>query len=148
MVTRLAAQPVPFATAPKPLKAEARQRLDGLARQLEESPYGHGHAGLLAREVAEGLEVDAERLRPLALARLWGVPERHAVEACLQATRLGLLELRWDLLCPRCRGAKAVSASLDQLPTGAHCGTCNIDYGRDFSRNVELTFRPAATIRP
>jgi hypothetical protein len=59
-----------------------------------------------------------------------------------------MLELRWDLLCPRCRGAKATSASLDRLPTGAHCGTCNIDYGRDFSRNVELTFRPAATIRP
>ena len=35
------------------------------------------------------------------------VPERHAIEACLEATRLGMLELRWDLLCPRCRGAKA-----------------------------------------
>jgi class 3 adenylate cyclase len=141
-------QAVPFATAPKPLKAEARQRLDRLARELEESAYGHGLAQRLAREIAEGLEVDVERLRPLALARLWGVPERHAVEACLEATRLGMLELRWDLLCPRCRGAKAVAASLDRLPTGAHCGTCNVDYGRDFSRNVELTFRPAATIRP
>ena len=76
------------------------------------------------------------------------MPGRHAVEACLEATRLGLLELRWDLLCPRCRGAKAVAASLDRLPTGAHCGTCNIAYDRDFSRNVELTFRPRAAIRP
>ena len=89
-----------------------------------------------------------ERLRPLALARLWRVPERQAIEACLDATRLGMLELRWELLCPRCRGAKASSGSLDRLPAGAHCGTCNIDYGRDFSRNVELTLRPAAGIRP
>jgi class 3 adenylate cyclase len=39
-------------------------------------------------------------------------------------------------------------AALDQLPTGAHCSTCNIDYGRDFSRNVEASFRPAASVRP
>ena len=93
--------------------------------------------------VADGLEVDAERIRPLPLARRWGVPERHVIEACLEATRLGMLELRWDLLCPRCRGAKVTAGTLDQIPTGAHCGTCNIDYARNFSRNVELVLRPS-----
>ncbi|MFZ1429237.1 MAG: adenylate/guanylate cyclase domain-containing protein, partial [Geminicoccaceae bacterium] len=107
-----------------------------------------GLAQRLAAHVAEATEAEVERLRPLALARLWNVPEGQAIEACLEATRLGMLELRWDLLCPRCRGAKASSGSLDRLPAGAHCGTCNIDYGRDFSRNVELTLRPAASIRP
>ena len=141
-------QATPFTGPAVPLPAAARQRLDRLAAQLEASLYGHGLAGRLAREIADGLEVDAERLRPLALARRWGVPQLHAIEACLEATRLGLLELRWDLLCPRCRGAKAVAASLDRLPTGAHCGTCNLDYGRDFARNIELTFRPTPAIRP
>ena len=36
---------------------------------------------------------------------------------------------------------------MDQLPTGAHCPTCNIDYGRDYSNNVELAFHPATAIR-
>jgi class 3 adenylate cyclase len=89
-----------------------------------------------------------ERIRPLPLARRWGAPERHVIEACLEATRLGLLELRWDLLCPRCRGAKASAGTLEQIPEGAHCGTCNISYARNFSRNVELVFRPAPGIRP
>jgi class 3 adenylate cyclase len=93
-------------------------------------------------------EVDLTEIRPLKLARLWQVPALQAVELCLEATRAGVLELRWDLLCPRCRIAKAVVGSLDQLPTGAHCGTCNIDYGRDFSQNVELSFRPAPAVRP
>jgi class 3 adenylate cyclase len=140
-------QPVPFVPVSAPVTGEARARLDALARKLEASAYGHGLAGRLADEIAEGLDVDVERIRPLALARRWGVPERHVIEACLEATRLGMLELRWDLLCPRCRGAKATSGTLDQMPTGAHCGTCNIDYGRDFSRNVEVTLRPAASIR-
>src|SRR5206468_9441149 len=46
-----------------------------------------------------------------------------------------------------CRGAKVTTQTLDQLPTGAHCPSCNIDYGRDFARNVELTFQPSASIR-
>jgi class 3 adenylate cyclase len=140
-------QAVPFVPEKVSVTGPTRARLDGLARQLEAGPYGHGLAPRLAAEVAEGLEVDVERLRPLELARRWGAPERHVVEACLEATRLGMLELRWDLLCPRCRGAKASSGALDRLPTGAHCGTCNIDYGRDFARNVELTLRPSPSIR-
>ena len=69
------------------------------------------------------------------------------IETCLAAAREGLLTLRWDLICPRCRGAKVVATSLDQLPRGAHCPSCNIAFERDFSRNVEVTFDPAADIR-
>jgi class 3 adenylate cyclase len=58
-----------------------------------------------------------------------------------------MLSMHWDLLCSNCRGAKRSAASLDRLPRGAHCDTCNIDYERDFTRNVELTFRPVPAIR-
>jgi class 3 adenylate cyclase len=66
---------------------------------------------------------------------------------CLQAVRAGLLQLRWDLLCPRCRVAKGWSGGLDRLPQGAHCSSCNIDYERDFSKNVEASFHPAPAVR-
>jgi len=58
-----------------------------------------------------------------------------------------LLEFRWDLLCPRCRGTKLVVDSLDQLPTDAHCGSCNITYDRDFARNIGITSHPTAAVR-
>ncbi|MEK0081850.1 adenylate/guanylate cyclase domain-containing protein [Benzoatithermus flavus] len=144
----LGGRPVAFTPPPPALRPAARERLTRLAQELDRSAYGHELGELLARYLIEAGEIDAQRIRPLELARRWVIPERHVIEACLEATRLGLLELRWDLLCPRCRGAKASTGSLDRLPEGAHCGTCNIAYGRDFSRNVELTFRPAAAIRP
>ncbi len=130
--------------APPP---EVRARVEGMVQRLDTGPYGHGLAERLAEHLLTAQEVDLMRLRPRALARLWGVPDRAVIELCLAAVREGLMTLRWDLLCPRCRGAKVTAASLDCLPTGAHCSSCNIDYGRDFARNVELTFQPASTVR-
>jgi class 3 adenylate cyclase len=86
-------------------------------------------------------------MRPRALARRWRVSPRAVIETCLAAVQEGLLTLRWDLVCPQCRGAKVTATSLDQLPQGAHCSSCNIDYARDFTQNVEVTFEPAATVR-
>ncbi len=133
----------------KPIEpdAEHRARLDNAIARIDTSKYGHDLGRRLAEWLLSAQELDLMRIRPLYLARLWGVPERHVVELCLEAVSDGLLESRWDLLCPRCRGAKLATHSLDELPSGAHCPSCNIAYDRDFSRNVELTFQPAPNIR-
>ena len=137
----------PFEVAPARLSAGARARLDAMLSRIEASANGHGLARRLAELVQTAQEVDLMRIRPLALARRWDMGEREVVEMCLQAVREGLLELRWDLLCPRCRGAKLAVDSLDRLPSGAHCDSCNVDYDRDFARNIELTFHPAPAVR-
>lgn len=134
---------------PPPVMPEgAAERLAGMVVEIEKGPYHHGLAGRLADHVTTAQEVDLMRIRPLALARSWGVPGRSVVELCLAAVDIGMLEMHWDLLCPRCRGAKAKVPSLDLLPTGVHCPSCNIDYGRDFDRNIELTFSPSSAVRP
>jgi class 3 adenylate cyclase len=136
-----------FQYRPPPVEPERRQRVEGLVREVEASPHGYGMAKRLADYVLGAQEVDLTSLRPLRLAREWGLPAKQAVELCLESARAGLLTLRWDLLCPRCRVGKASAQALDALPQGAHCGTCNIDYDRDFSRNVEVTFAPSAAVR-
>ncbi len=132
--------------APKP-EAAVLARVDGLVARIEETGHGHGLARRLADYLLSAQEVDLLHLRPLKLARDWAVPDRTAIELCLEAARAGLLTMRWDLLCPRCRVPKAAVPALDELPKGAHCETCNIDYDSDFSRNVELSFAPAETVR-
>lgn len=133
-------------TAPPPeIAPSVRRRVEAEARSL--AGRGYRAAERLAAHLLSAAESDIERMRPRALARQWGVPPRDAIETCLAAAREGLLVLRWDLLCPRCRGAKVSVASLDQLPQGAHCPSCNIDYGRDFAGNVEVTFDPDPSVR-
>ena len=136
-----------FDFAPPPPAQGARERVDAAVALVEAGPYAHGLARKLGDLVLSGMEMDVGRLRPIALARRWNVPVRHAIELCLAAVRAGLLGMRWDLLCTSCRGPKLSVATLDQLPTGAHCASCNIDYERNFTRNVELVFFPNAAIR-
>jgi class 3 adenylate cyclase/Zn-finger nucleic acid-binding protein len=119
-----------------------------MVARLEHGPNGHGLARRLADFLLTAQQADLQQIRPLRLAQTWGADARHVVELCLQAVKEGLLTLRFDLLCPRCRGAKLTVTSLDRLPGGAHCPSCNIDYDADFTRNVELTFQPAAAVRP
>ncbi|MCZ6577314.1 MAG: DUF5939 domain-containing protein [Gammaproteobacteria bacterium] len=137
-----------FDCKPPRLAPRAKARVADLVARIEATPHGHALAGKLADYALERQEVDVWVIRPLKLARQWGVPERHAIEVCLEAARQGLLALRWDLLCPRCQTGKASVPALDRLPQGAHCSSCNIDYDRNYSANVELVFYPAAAIRP
>lgn len=139
---------LPFEVPPPSLPTGAEARARRIAAELAEAGHDPALVRRLAALVCEGPENEIARLRPLVLARRWGAGPDQLIRLCLEATRRGLLSLRWDLLCPRCRGAKVRAASLDELPRGAHCATCAVDYEREFSRNVEATFHPSPAIRP
>jgi class 3 adenylate cyclase len=137
-----------FATQRHAIDGTAQQRLDRMVASIDASPNGHRLGRRLADYVLDAQENDLVRMRPKTLARAWKADELSVIELCLEGVRDGLLESRWDILCPRCRGSEDAALSLDQLPEAAHCSSCNISYDRDFSRNVELTFHPAPSIRP
>jgi len=125
-----------------------RRRFDGLMVELDRDPASHGLASKLSEFLLHAPMLAISSMRPLAMARLWKAKPEHTVELFLAAQRLGILAMGWDLLCPRCRGAKSRVEHLHDLPRGAHCTSCNIDYERDFTRNVELTFHPGPWLRP
>ncbi len=125
----------------------ARPRLDALGAELARDPASHDLGPNLIDYLRHAPIVDLRSMRPVALAKLWSAAPEHAVELFLAAARKGVVAMGWELLCPRCRGAKSRVSRLQDLAKGAHCSSCNIDYERNFSRNVELTFHPAPWIR-
>ena len=104
-------------------------------------------AGRLTRYIEGASDDGCRRIRPYALADAWGEHRETALRLCLHATRLGLLELTWDLICPLCRGAKDRVSSLASLRAQAHCSSCNIQFDANFDRSVEVTFRPSQQVR-
>ena len=141
-------RPTLFDLPPPELPAGARERAAALADAIDRSPYGNGLGKRLTDHVLTSMATDLAHLRPKLLARDWGMSSRPVIEACLAAVRAGLLTMKWELLCDNCRAPKLSAVSLAELPSGAHCPSCNIDYDRDFERNVELAFSPAPAIRP
>jgi class 3 adenylate cyclase len=140
--------PIPGSSIEDLVEPAARPRLDSLTAELARDPASHSLTPNLIDLLRHAPVVALRSIRPMALATLWSVPPDHAVELFLTAAKTGIMAMGWDLLCPRCRGAKSRVSQLHELPTGAHCSSCNIDYERNFSRNVELTFHPEPWIRP
>lgn len=89
-----------------------------------------------------------QRIRAYALADLWQSNRRDTLKLCLHATRAGVLDFHWDVMCPHCRGAQVTNSSLGTLRAEAHCATCHLDFTASFDQSVELTFTPNPAIRP
>jgi class 3 adenylate cyclase len=104
-------------------------------------------ADRLAEFIEHADDFDVSRIRAYKLADDWHKPRRLVLEMCLRATRVGLLDFRWDLLCPLCRGPQESPLSLKDIDSHSHCEACKIDFTVDFDRYVELTFRPNPAVR-
>jgi class 3 adenylate cyclase len=146
---RLASRDLPLAAA-RPAEIEftpgGEARVRELAKRLAENRCDKEQVALLVEHIVKGDDFAVARIRPYELARKWKKPRREILELCFQATRVGMLDLQWNLICPMCRGGEA-KGSLDGLARNVHCEGCNIDFDVNFEQSVELTFHPNASIR-
>ena len=127
--------------------ATLKQKLIADLEMTESPEQKLAVAERLADFLEHGDDFGAARIRPYKLADDWHEPRRLVLEVCLRATRVGLLDFQWDLLCPLCRGPQESGASLKDIKTDVHCEGCNIDFTVNFDRYVELTFRPNPAVR-
>jgi len=113
-------------------------RLAAQARELLDSPaIDH-----IARTVADSPDLDLQRMQPIALANAWSLPPQQVLDAFLACTHAGLTSLRWDVICPHCRGDKQNLASLSDVREQSFCSSCNIDFDVDLDRSLEAVFAP------
>jgi class 3 adenylate cyclase len=130
------------------------QRLTALKQKLiadlettESAAQKIALAERLSDFLERGDDFGVARMRAYKLADDWHEPRRVVLEVFLRATRVGLLDFQWDLLCPLCRGPQESGVSLKDITSDVHCDTCKIDFTVNFDRYVELTFRPNPAVR-
>ena len=141
------ASPAEIQSAPA-LSAAAINRLSAIReRLLSDVDVDSAAVERLIEFIQQADDFALARIKPYELADDWEQSRRVVLETCLRATRVGLLDLQWDLLCPLCRGPQESGSSLRDIDPEVHCETCRIDFTVNFDRFVELTFRPNASIR-
>ena len=132
---------------PAPLRPEASDRLDRLVKGLVARGLDDASITQLAGWVRTADDVDLERIRVRERALAWALDEDALLRTCLHATRAGLLELSWDVVCPHCRGVRDSTETLGALPTRGSCAACGIDFGTDAADAVEIAFHAHSSIR-
>jgi adenylate cyclase len=121
-------------------------RLIELGERLVAGGANEQVVALLVDHIESADDLALTRIRPFQLAARWNQSRRELLELCFEATRAGMLDLQWNLICPMCRGGDARD-SLTELSESVHCEGCNIDFSANFEQSVELTFRPNPSIR-
>ena len=136
----LAATQGRFPDAPAGSITRVARFVDALEALRPHTEHEPAIAARLAALVEHADDATVARMRPYALADAWRLPRDRVLGAMLAATRSGLLDLSWTLICPSCRGQKNSIPSLGRIGGSVHCNACGIAYTGEFDRNVEVTF--------
>jgi adenylate cyclase len=132
---------------PRSLSAAGRARFQTLSQAIRRQGTDASLLTHLEEFLDRADELSVQRIRPYALADRWEVSRRAVLEMFLRATQVGILDMSWDLLCPSCRGTTEGHTNLGDVHGKSHCDTCQIDFTVNFDHNIEVVFKPNASIR-
>ena len=129
------------------LSPVSQTHLQGRLQQLAQMPVQQDLLVLLQRHLEEATDEEVLRMQPYALAETWHSAPWEVLRLFLYATKVGLLTLKWEMMCPNCRIPKAEHDALGSLEIHYHCDLCGVDFEVDFERYVELRFSVHPAVR-
>jgi adenylate cyclase len=136
--------PSPYVAPASPAE---KSRVEAAVASMIERGVPQTVAKKIGAFVRDAADADVVRIRPFALADEWTEDRREVLRAFLQAVSLGLLEMRWGLVCPSCLTASEQVESLDAISADGHCQLCDIRFDLDLDQAVEATFLPHPAVR-
>ncbi len=131
---------------PRGLSSSGRSRFKSQSEAVIQQGTNPELVNRLEEFFEQADELSLQRIRPYALADRWNVNRRAVLEMFLRATRAGILDMYWDLLCPECRGTTEGHTNLAEVHGTSHCSTCQIDFTVNFDHNVEVVFKPNPSV--
>jgi class 3 adenylate cyclase len=98
--------------------------------------------------IEQGEDHELNRVNVLDFARRTGLDEERVISGFLHASRLGLFELTWNVLCPGCGGVLDAHSTLKSLRhDDYHCGLCACGYEASVDEQVEVAFTVSPRVR-
>src|SRR5664279_3127976 len=98
--------------------------------------------------IENGADHELNRINLLDFSKRTGLDEERVISGFLHASRLGLFDLTWNVLCPGCGGVLDAHATLKSLrPEDYHCGLCACGYEASVDEAVEVAFTVSPRVR-
>jgi class 3 adenylate cyclase len=97
--------------------------------------------------IRNGDDLSLYRVNPLAFARDRAITEAESIDLFLHATRSGLFEMSWDVVCPQSGMVLDSFGALRTLKTHYVCGLCDVSGDTDLDDFIEVTFTVSPQLR-
>ncbi|MEH2564793.1 adenylate/guanylate cyclase domain-containing protein [Bradyrhizobium sp. AZCC 2289] len=105
-------------------------------------------ADAILQLIEQGKDHELNRVNVLDFSRRTGLDEERVISGFLHASRLGLFELTWNVLCPGCGGVLDAHSTLKSLRhDDYHCGLCACGYEASVDEQVEVAFTVSPRVR-
>src|ERR1700723_424672 len=105
-------------------------------------------ADAIAHLIESGEDHELNRINVLDFSRQHGFDEEQVISGFLHASRLGLFDLTWNVLCPGCSGVLDAHDTLKSLRSDDyHCGLCACGYEPSVDEQVEVAFTVSPKVR-
>jgi class 3 adenylate cyclase len=105
-------------------------------------------ADAIAELIKSGDDAALNRINALDFSARTSLDEEKVISGFLHASRLGLFDLSWNVLCPGCGGVLGVHDTLKSLrPDDYHCGLCACGYEPSVDEQVEVAFTVSPRVR-
>src|SRR5437588_3707657 len=107
-----------------------------------------GVAAAIEQLIEKGEDHELNRINALDFSARTGLDEERVISGFLHASRLGLFDLTWNVLCPGCGGVLDAHSTLKSLRhDDYHCGLCACNYEASVDRQVEAAFTVSPRVR-
>ena len=98
--------------------------------------------------IEKGQDSELNRINVLDFSTRTGLDEERVISGFLHASRLGLFDLTWNVLCPGCGGVLDAHSTLKSLRhDDYHCGLCACGYEASVDEQVEVAFTVSPQVR-
>src|SRR5216683_1692291 len=98
--------------------------------------------------IEQGEDHEFNRINLLDFSTRTGLDEERVISGFLHASRLGLFDLTWNVLCPGCGGVLDAHSTLKSLRhDDYHCGLCACGYEASVDEQVEVAFTVSPRVR-
>jgi class 3 adenylate cyclase len=87
------------------------------------------------------------RINPMQYASERGMSDAETIDLFLHATKIGLFEMEWNLLCPSCGNVIDSFSALTRLHTHAACLPCAINVEVALDDFIQVTFTISLRVR-
>ncbi|MGC2781911.1 MAG: adenylate/guanylate cyclase domain-containing protein [Bradyrhizobium sp.] len=105
-------------------------------------------ADAIAKLIADGADHELNRINLLDFASRTRLDEERVISGFIHASRVGLFDLTWNVLCPGCGGVLDAHGTLKALRSDEYqCGLCACGYEATVDQQVEAAFTVSPRVR-